>query len=291
MNIMRQVFVSISRVPPLIILAIPVACSIAVAFMVTSSMKTPAPIAAAQKQEFTTVLVCKKDIHENQVVSNDLLEEQKASVDKVPFDAIASMPSAVGRRVKYGMSAGSVISQHDLAPIEADQGFEAKLAAGMRAVTFPVDGNSGVAGFISPDSHVDILAMAGTGAETKAYPILSDVKVIAVGQTYQKGHGDAAATPASSVTVAVNSSDSQKLVKAINASKLYLVLRKGNDHSPVATADVTQLFDKPEAPPAQMAVLPELPRPPIVPSFAEDRGRYIELWSAGKKELQKVSQP
>ncbi len=59
----------------------------------------------------------------------------------------------------------------------------------MRALTFGVDNNSGVAGFVNPDSRVDIIAMVGTGADTKAAPILSDVEVIAVGQLYQKSPG------------------------------------------------------------------------------------------------------
>ncbi len=112
----------------------------------------------------------------------------------------------------------------------------------MRAVTFGVDNNSGVAGFVTPDSHVDVIAMVGAGADTKASAILSDVEIIAVGQLYQKSPGQSAAMPSSSVTVCVSPEDANKLIKAISASKLYLTLRNDKDHTPVATVDVTSMF-------------------------------------------------
>ncbi|CAN5950464.1 unnamed protein product [Sphagnum jensenii] len=46
-------------------------------------------------------------------------------------------------------------------------GFQSKLKEGMRAVTFAVDNNSGVAGFVDPDSRVDIVAMLGSGVDTR----------------------------------------------------------------------------------------------------------------------------
>ena len=152
--------------------------------------------------------------------------------------------------------------------------------------------------------------MVGAGGETKAAPILSDVEVIAVGQTFQKApSGAPAPAPASSVTVAVSPSDAQKLLKGINASKLYLTLRSGTDHSPVATVDVTSLFPRQAVVPkdaiialSQPPVLPPvipvdsglLPVPvpvriengssePLVPPIHE-----IEIWSGSKRDVLSV---
>ncbi len=172
----------------------------------------------------------------------------------------------------------------------------------MRAVTFAVDNNSGVAGFVAPESHVDIISMVGSGAETKAKPVLSDVEVIAVGQTYQKNPGAAQATPASSITVAIGPDDAQKLIKAVLASKIYLSLRNNSDHTPVATVDVNSLFAKPPVsnaevamtsplPPMPQAIMSgtELPYPtpspnqsataPVLPPYE------VEAWSGSKKDV------
>ena len=42
-----------------------------------------------------------------------------------------------------------------------------------------VDNTTGVAGFVSPGSHVDVMVQLGSGAEVKARAILSDVRVVA----------------------------------------------------------------------------------------------------------------
>jgi len=174
----------------------------------------------------------------------------------------------------------------------------------MRAITFGVDNNSGVAGFLNPESHVDVLAMVGAGAETKASPILSDIEVIAVGQSYQRQPGATAATPASSVTVAVTPDEAQKLVKAVAASKLYLSLRNDRDHQPIATVDVTSLFQKPVHANPDIAQLPEptqltLPQPPslsglgnpaeIAPAVQPPIPPHeIEVWAASRKDVVSV---
>jgi pilus assembly protein CpaB len=173
----------------------------------------------------------------------------------------------------------------------------------MRAVTFGVDNNSGVAGFITPESHVDIIGMVGTGSDTKAQPILSDVEIIAVGQVYQKTPGQAASAPASSVTVAVSPEDATKLIKAILAGKLYLTLRNDKDHTPVATVDINALF--PKSAKGDLASLPPpsaLPPPPL-PGAPDVGGgmpgamstappppplHEIEMWSGSKKDVLSV---
>lgn len=148
------------------------------------------------------------------------------------------------------------------------------------------------------------MSMVGSGAETKVASILSDVHVIAVGQTYEKEPGGHA-VPASSVTVSVSPEDSQKLVKAIAASKLYLSLRNSDDHTPVLTVDVTSLF------PVKLAenqMQNELPGPPPLTAIAPPSGSLdplniqagdaldaanppaaplhdIEVWSGGSKSV------
>jgi pilus assembly protein CpaB len=243
-----------------------------------------------------------KDIPEGQTIMSDALEEKNISFGKIPADAITSAAMASGRACKHGIAQGQIVSQHDLSPLGISAGFESRLRKGMRAVTFAIDNNS--AGFITPESQVDIMSMVGSGAETKVAPILSDVHVIAVGQTYEKEPGGHA-VPASSVTVSVSPEDSQKLVKAIAASKLYLSLRSQDDHTPVLTVDVTSLF------PVKVAEgqsQNELPEPPPLTALAPPSGTLdplniqagdpldqaiappaplhdIEVWTGGSKSV------
>ena len=250
MNPLRGLIMAISRIPPaaqlLAIISIAVSVTLLVNAQVNSKQREyDEKIKLAEeklKGVDARVVMIAEDIEEGTVISSSRLEEKEISSTKIPVDAITSTAMASGRMAKYHLTKGQILSQHDLAPIGISLGFESRLPKGMRAVTFAVDTNSGVAGFVTPDSSVDVMSMVGTGAETQVAPILSDVKVIAVGQTFERTAGKTQAIPTNSVTVAVTPEDAQKLVKGIAASKLYLSLRNKDDHAPVTTVDVTALF-------------------------------------------------
>jgi Flp pilus assembly protein CpaB len=213
--------------PPALMLLIIIGLAVLVTMMVTGRMSQQEQELEAKKKDLEAKMSAKgkvvyaiKDIPEGQTIPSDALEEKEIEQSKIPQDALTSASLAAGRVAKYGISQGQIVSQHDLAPQGISLGFESRLREGMRAVTFAVDNNSGVAGFVTPESHVDIYAMVGSGAETKVAPVLSDVEIIAVGQMYQKQPGGTAAVPANSVTCLVSPEDAGKLIKAISASKL-----------------------------------------------------------------------
>jgi pilus assembly protein CpaB len=312
MNPLRALFLSLSRMPPAVMLVIIVGLAVVVTIMVTGKVSEQETQFKAKQAELETKMSMKgkvvytiKDIPEGQSIPTEALEEREIEQSKIPQDAITSASLAAGRVAKYGIATGTIVSQHDLAPQGISLGFEARLKEGMRAVTFGIDNNTGVAGFVQPESHVDIMAIVGAGADTKAQPILSDVEIIAVGQIFQKAP-TGQAQPASSVTVALAPEDAQKLIKAINSGKLYLTLRNDKDHTPVATVDVTTLYGKPSAPKNELAALPPpsaLPPPPL--PGAPDAGmggpgalpaapppppplHEIEIWSGSKKDVLSV---
>ncbi len=313
MKPLRSMFMSITRIPPVVLIAAIVTLAFVVAWMVTSKISSGEQVYAEKQKELdakysakATVVYAIKDIPEGQTIPSEALEERQIEQSKVPADALTTASLASGRVTKYGVANGQIVSQHDLQPQGQNLSFDARLKTGFRAVTFAVDNNSGVAGFISPESHIDIIGMVGSGADTKAKPILSDVEVIAVGQTFQRSAGSTtAATPASSVTVAVTPDDTTKLIKAVLASKLYLSLRNSNDHTPVATVDVTALYNSkhsapvsnmnfgvPVPPPSAPMTIGhhydegDEPGPQLASAPAPERQNHqIEFWSGGKKDV------
>jgi pilus assembly protein CpaB len=257
---------------------------------------------AKQKVVYST-----KNIEEGEIIAQEALEERDIEQAKAPVDAFNSSNSVVGQIAAYPIPAGTIVSTHAIKPMAVQTGFEGKIKEGMRAITFGVDTNSGVAGFIAPGSHVDVVAITGSSENTKAAPVMSDVEVIAVGTTYQKAPGNSGANPAGSVTVAVTPEDAIKLVRAISAAKLYLTLRSDKDHTPVAVVDVKDLFPKAKAlestEVASSLPPPNLPPPPL-PGPGGDGGfgggaaappppppmHEIEVWAGSKKEVLSVPQ-
>jgi pilus assembly protein CpaB len=280
------------------------------------SQKQQAEIAqlnAAQKAEQNQkgpVVYAAKDIPEGAEITADALETREELLNKIPTGALTSPSTAVGGIAAYPIQQNTMVLSNVVKARIQQQGFEGKIKEGYRAITFGIDSNAGVAGFISPGAHVDILCITGSAAETKAAPVLSDVEVIAVGTTFKKAPGETQATQASSVTVLVNPEDAQKLVKAVSAGKPWLTLRNEKDHTPVATVDITALFPKPikaeESTGGEVASSlppPSLPPPPLpgAPAAGADAGaanappppppmHEIELWSGSKKEVLSVPQ-
>jgi len=312
MNPFRSLFLSLSRMPPVLMLFIILGLAVVVTMLVMGKMNEGEQKLAQEKaahealmNQKAKVVYSTKDIEEGEIIAQEALEEKEVEAAKAPVDAFASTAGVVGGIAAYTIPAGTVISQHALKPRGVQLGFEGKIKEGMRALTFGVDTNSGVAGFIAPGSHVDVVAVTGSGGETKAAPVMSDVEVIAVGTTYQKQPGSSTANPAGSVTVTVSPEDSQKLIKAVMAAKLYLTLRNEKDHTPVAVVDITSLFPKVKIalgggdmslPPPSALPPPPLPGgisgggadmkgPPPPPPMHE-----IELWSGSKKEVLSVPQ-
>lgn len=317
MNPFRSFMFTLSRIPPAFMLAGIIGLAVFVSMLVADKYNQHSQTLADKEREMNeklnrmgTVVYCTKDVNEGTTIPADALEEKKIEASKIPQDALTTTSLATGRVAKYGISQGHIVSQHDLAPQGLQLGFESRLKEGYRAITFGVDGNTGVAGFVNPQSRVDVISMVGTGAETKVAPILSDVEVIAVGQVFQKTSGETSAMPSSSVTVAVSPEDGSKLIKAVAASKLYLALRNSNDHTPLATVDVTQLFNNRkvlglhamDAPQIGMALPPppSASNPPPLPTFPTLPNEQnvlrsadaptvapheIEIWSGSRKDV------
>lgn len=313
---MRNLFLSLSRMPPFLMLLIIVGLAVTATmlYMQKSGEKDQqiAQMNAAHQAEQNqkgSIVVAKMDIPEGQEITMEALEQKEEVLSKIPAGALPSPSAAVGGIAAYPITTGSVVLSNAVKARVQATGFEGKIKEGYRAVTFGIDSNAGVAGFIAPGAHVDILCITGGGAETKAAPVLSDVEVIAVGTTYKKAPGETVATQASSITVLTNPDDAEKLVKAVTAGKPYLTLRNDKDHTPLATVDITALFPKPpKAEDAGGEVAsslppPSLPAPPLpgAPAMGGDAGaanappppppmHEIELWSGSKKEVLSVPQ-
>lgn len=105
---------------------------------------------------------------------------------------------------------------------------------GFRAVSVEVTDASGVAGFILPDTHVDVnvfyeVENAGTGRLTqRARTLIEDVRVLAVDQSFSVNLEGAA--PANTVTLQVTPSQAKAVGLAAQTSEIGLVLRpKGEE--------------------------------------------------------------
>ncbi len=289
-----------ARIPPKLMLLVVLALALGASFLVQTELnnkeaKLRQEKVRLSKKEMASVLVASRDIAENALITADAVELKSIESSKVPINSLSTEGGAIGLKARVPISAGECILSQSVKVQEQAKGFEAKIRPGYRAITFPVDSSTGVAGFINPDSYVDILSQTGSGAESAAIPILSDVQVVAVGQTYKKQAGVEDAQPSSCVTVSVSPRDAGKLINAMATGKLYCLMRNQNDHSPLAVKDISRMIPsgKPHTD-VELTSVPSLPLPqnPLPPpvmqaqddASAEQRIHNVDTWAASKKD-------
>lgn len=289
--------VLMTRIPPKVMLVLMLALATCATVMVQQTIEKNKPKPqVAQAIATEQVLIAIKDIPEGATIDQESFKIADMPSNEIPRGALRSSGMVLGLKAKANIQANDYFFSQFLATAERPTGFETKIKDGHRAFTIPVDANTGVAGFLTPDSHVDIMAQIGSGADSKAMVILGDVQVIAVGQQFKKVPGQNEAQPVSSVTVSVAPSDAGKLANAMSSGKLYCLMRNSKDYSPVQTTDVSRAFKKPidsisqsdivnVPPPILPPELPKLPPPELPKSSAEEaRLRNVDIWAGSKKD-------
>jgi pilus assembly protein CpaB len=143
-----------------------------------------------------------------------------------------------GTVVRYAIAAGQPVTRGSLVGPE-DRGFlAAALGAGMRAVTVPVNTTTGVAGFIFPGDHVDLVlteqvAGGGDGPPLRvSETIVRNVRVLATDQrfTNKDEDGKTSVKTASNVTFEVTPKIAEKIAVAQSLGQLSLSLRSIADN-------------------------------------------------------------
>ena len=144
-----------------------------------------------------------------------------------------------GTVVRYAIAAGQPVTRGSLVGPQ-DRGFlAAALGPGMRAVTVPVNTTTGVAGFVFPGDHVDLVLTqqvqgGGDGSPLKvSETIVRNVRVLATDQRYtdKDEDGKTAVKTFSNVTFEVTPKIAEKIAVAQSLGQLSLSLRSIADNS------------------------------------------------------------
>ncbi len=172
-----------------------------------------------------------------------LREEDIALADwtgPVPAGALMRTQDVVGRGVTTKIVAKEPILESRLAPKGAGGGFAAIIPKGMRAVAVPVNEVVGVAGFVVPGMHVDVLISGAPPTNspnlgTLTRTLLQNIEVLSAGQDFKK---DAEGKPIAVqvVNLLVTPDQAEQLSLASHQTTIQLVLRNPLDRETIKTA-------------------------------------------------------
>jgi pilus assembly protein CpaB len=152
----------------------------------------------------------------------------------IPVGATNQVKDVIGRGVLTAIFAKEPIIASRLAPMGAGGGMAAMIPTGMRAVAVHVNEVVGVAGFVVPGMHVDILisgnSPGGNASQgTLTQTLLQNIEVLSAGQDFKK---DAEGKPVmvQVVNMLVTPTQAEQLSLAASQTSIQLVLRNPLDH-------------------------------------------------------------
>ena len=201
------------------------------------------------------VLVAQRALPVGTIITADAVAYQAWPKDMVQdayfINGEADVSKLLGTVVRFAVTAGEPLTQGSLvAP--GDRGFlAAALGPGMRAVTVPVSAKTGVAGFVFPGDHIDLVltqtVQAQEGEPLRASEtILRNIRVLATDQSTESSivDGKTVVKEFKTVTLEATPKIAEKIAVAQTIGTLSLSLRaiadnQGELERAIAAGDVT----------------------------------------------------
>jgi pilus assembly protein CpaB len=215
----------------------------------------PQAEAAAKVPKGPKVLVAQRALPVGTIITADAIAYQEWPKELVQdayfIDGEADLSKLLGTVVRFPITAGEPVTQGTLvAP--GDRGFlAAALGPGMRAVTIPVSARTGVAGFVFPGDHIDLVltqsVKGGEGAPAlkAAETILKNLRVLATDQSTENEtvEGKTRVRTFRTVTLEVTPKIAEKIAVAQTIGTLSLSLRsiadnQGELEQAIASGDI-----------------------------------------------------
>jgi len=208
----------------------------------------------------------------------------------------ASIDEVENRGLIAAVVENEPLSENKLAPKAAGAGLSPTITPGMRAISLKVNEVIGVAGFVVPGTHVDVVTIIGNGKEGKGGDdmlsriVVANVQVLTAGTRYdqEESRTDGKAIRSSVVTLMVTPLDAERIALAQSQGEMMLTLRHPLDVAPTETQGVHRaaLFSSNEPAPKPTAVVarrPITPPAPVVPIPPVVRAYTVETIRAAKR--------
>lgn len=174
-------------------------------------------------------VAAKKDVDTGEILKAEDLVWVQWPKDAAVTGAVQTTGEAIGRAVLSPLASGQPILVRQLSAV-GGVGLSAKIPDGMRAISLKSDQVVGVAGFLLPGTHTDVLVTYRNPLSTDAVTatVLQNAEVIAAGQKTQPDP-DGKPSTVDVVTLLVSPQDAERVVLASTQGSVHFVLRNGAD--------------------------------------------------------------
>ena len=256
--------------------------------------------AAVPQTHTTRILVAAQDLQIGALIHDGDLTSGEW-VGPLPKGALVTKDTVLGRGVIAQIYQGEPLLDNRLAAVGSGGGLAATIRPGMRACAVRVDDVVGVAGFVLPGMHVDVLVSgSGPGVNASEGPkvktLLQNIEVLSAGNDIQKDN-EGKPIQVQVVNLLVTPEQAEVLSLASNQTKIQLVLRNPLDTDTAKTPGIAMagLFSDGAPKPKSVVVKkapPVIAQPPAqVEKPAEPRIYLIQVLNGSKHTEEKFSDP
>jgi pilus assembly protein CpaB len=187
------------------------------------------------------VVVATNDLALGAELKADDLKVVNFPQGQAPEGSFQRVADVTGRGVVMAIVRNEVILPAKLATKESGSGLPPVIPEGMRAVSVRVNEVIGVAGYVLPGNHVDILATASptdAHTDTTTKVILSNVQVVTAGTRIEQDQDKGKPMQVTVVTLLVYPDQAERLALASTEGKIQLALRNPLDTSAPETPGI-----------------------------------------------------
>ena len=174
----------------------------------------------------SSMVVAARTLPVGTIVSDQHVKTIEWTGGALPLGYIGSPQEVVGRGLMSDLQENEPILESKLAPKGAGGGLPIIINEGMRGLTMRVNEVSGVAGFVTPNTRVDVLLTMedkGSGGEPSTRIIMQDMRVLAAGQSIQPDK-EGKPQPVPVVTFLVSPQQAETLALASQQGSIQLAL-------------------------------------------------------------------
>ncbi|MBI4888026.1 MAG: Flp pilus assembly protein CpaB [Acidobacteria bacterium] len=227
----------------------------------------------------TPVVVASADLALGTELRRDDLRVIAWPADAVPAGSFTDVQDVIGRGLVQAVAEDETVLPAKLAPVGAGAGLPPIIPEGKRAVSVRVNDVIGVAGYVLPGTHVDVLAtVSPTNDQTTmtSKVVLTNVLAIASGTRIEQDAEQHKPIAVSVVTLLVDPSEAERLTLASTEGKIQLALRNPLDKTAPPTPGIQPAvllgYARPVRAAAPRTVAAAAPAPPSPPTVEIIRG-------------------
>jgi pilus assembly protein CpaB len=189
----------------------------------------------------TKIAVAGSDLDIGDEITKDSVRLIDWPSNAAPANGISDPNEVIGRGLVMPMIQNEPFLELKLAPKDAGTGLPPAIPPGLRAVSVKVNEVIGVAGYVLPGTHVDVVATVNptqNSTDVTSKVILTNVLVLAAGTKIEQGEKDKKPIAVSVVTMLVDPEQAERLTLASTEGKIQLALRNPLDKTTPITPGI-----------------------------------------------------